>query len=309
LAFRIDTILLHVDVRGFLGRDAVDRFISIPRDTGEARIANHGCTQRAASRVTCGVRQRAANLARFVPKLTAQNRRLCEVGNLDVVSFAIEIVSMDGQTAGGTIDAGCTRSFLHRRISAHFETSAKRLLNCGRDASRHDVDETARGATPVEQGCRTLDDFDLLRHNRFDAHGMVLAQARDVERSGAVLQYLNAVAAESANDRLTCGWTEISRADAKFTTESFAETCRDLAPQFIPTHDVGGLGDLEWVFMKGRRGDDDLFNTSFLSESDSYGSRSKRSRHGDTQHRVRVHDEFLIKTNEAEDARGNSART
>src|SRR5688572_25575393 len=115
---------------------------------------------------------------------------------------------MEREGSQPTADAGCASPFASCGITAPVHGRGVGLCCRGRGSSRHDIDQAAGGAAAIKQRCGSFDDLDLLRDDGFDTDCVILTQTRHIERSSAVLQDLDAIAAKTANDRLTCTGTE-----------------------------------------------------------------------------------------------------
>jgi hypothetical protein len=119
------------------------------------------------------------------------------------------------------------------------------------DAVRNDVDQTAGGPAAIQQGRRPFDDFDLLRDDGLQRHGVIRTQARNIQGLEPVLQHLHAIAAEATNDGSACGRTEVRGADAKLLRQRLADAAGDLSPQFIAREHLRGLGNFERALPQG----------------------------------------------------------
>ena len=87
-------------------------------------------------------------------------------------------------------------------------------IGCG-DAVIHHIHDAANGAIGVHQSRGAANDFDLLDVIEADINSMVRTQRRDIADHRAVIQYFDAVATHTADNRLADGRTKICRRDTQ----------------------------------------------------------------------------------------------
>ncbi len=131
----------------------------------------------------------------------AQQRRLREAGDFDIIGIAAEVVEMkrdrvraEGNLAGSRLFAGC-------RIGAERDAAAEGFIEAiFMNAIVDNIDQAAGGPAAVQQCCRAANDFNPLGEDAVYAHSVVLAQRGSVHRVERVRQHPDSLTVLAADD-------------------------------------------------------------------------------------------------------------
>jgi len=167
------------------------------------------------------------------------------------------------QTAPAAIQQECAAALgIHGAVFAR-DVAAEQVIDAllGNPPVNH-VDHAADGIRAVEQRRRAAHDFDAPGEHRIEAHGVVGARRRGVNRVAAILQHTDAVPVETADDRTARRRAEVGGTDAGCARERLAERGLERALEAISGEDGNRLRLLEERAPEGRRVDDGFFQTN-----------------------------------------------
>jgi hypothetical protein len=166
-------------------------------------------------------------------------------GCVGVAGFAMHRVGVQREIFGAAVDAHHAGALVVDRagaqLGAPFQGCVGQRFGY---AAVDDVHRTADGAAAVEQGGRTLEDFDLVGEEGFDGHRVVCAHRRHVARTQAIAHHLDARTVEAAHDRAADAGPEIRRLHARQLADRFAEAVGLGFVELFAGEDIDGPGHL-----------------------------------------------------------------
>ena len=267
LARDVDASLLHGDAHFRrlarlldVHRDAVVRRIVADRRAEKAVVAHPGQAAGDAGVAHGAVGQLAAQFV-VLRIERAQGLAAGEPRHGHVAGLLVGAVQMGDQPGLAQRNGNAARAGALVAIGA-VEAGAGRLDAVLRDflgdTPVDDVDHAARRAVAIEQRRRTAHHLDALGGGGIDRRGVVRAGGRGVERTQAIDQHTDAVAAQTADHRPAGAEGVAGLADAGQVAHDVAQAAAADLRQVLAVKNRRPLQHVELAGSQRRRGDDHL---------------------------------------------------
>ena len=207
------------------GRNAVIGAVGAGREAEVAPIPQVGSAHSTCLRADRTVGQRALRLGFLLVFFTffvvVQDG---DAGNVVVVGVADQAVDMQYPVPAHAVQAEHAGALVVDGIAAHFGAATQWLVGNGFSQAAVDhVDRAADGAAAEQQGGRSLQHFDLVGEEGFDADRVVGRDRGRVHRADATGQHLHARAFLAADDRAADARAEVGGLHARQLGDGLAK--------------------------------------------------------------------------------------